>query len=182
MLVGTPNMLAITCAGICCAYSTAMSASFLLARTSMSSRHHARVNTSSSSTARGANAGRIWRRVHVCMGASTEIGAAGDGPYAPEPGASAGGTTMISRDEKRCGSRAIAVTSSYVVGNHEPPHLSVCAMGHPSRRSSQIGNGFSMYSLLKMSYSVVQSIIPVMVSPSRDGTLPQGENISPIGV
>ncbi|CAB4682655.1 unannotated protein [freshwater metagenome] len=116
----------------------------------------------------------------MCIGASTEIGAAGAGPYAPEPGASAGGTTMISRDENFSGSRAIFVTMSYVVGNQEPPHLSVCAMGHCSRRSSQISNGFSMYSLLKMSYSLVQSIVSLMAAPFVG--FPYGENNSPLGV
>ena len=63
MLVGTPSMVAMTCAGICWEYSTAMSAVSRPAMRSMSSRHHARVNTSSSSTARGENDGSRARRV-----------------------------------------------------------------------------------------------------------------------
>ena len=41
--------------------------------------------------------------------------------------------------------------SSYRVGMKEPPQRSVCATGHFSRTSSQMGNGSLMYSLLKMS-------------------------------
>jgi hypothetical protein len=55
------------------------------------------------------------------------------------------------RDEKCWMSRAIAKRSSYRVGIHEPPQRSVCATGHSSRTSSQIGNGFLMYSFEKMS-------------------------------
>jgi hypothetical protein len=65
MLVGTPSITAMICAGMSCAYSTAASAVSRPAMPSMSSRHHARVNTSSWSTDRGEKLGRIVRRLYV---------------------------------------------------------------------------------------------------------------------
>jgi hypothetical protein len=59
----------------------------------------------------------------------------------------------------------MAWTSSYRVGSHAPPKRSVCAIGHRSRRSSQISNARSLYSGSVCEKSVVQSDTgPVTIS------------------
>ena len=78
---------------------------------------------------------------------------------------SMGGTTEMDFDEKCSMSRAMVVTCSYVVGNQEPPMLSVWAMGHFSRSSSQMVNGSAMYCGWKTSYSVDQSSMSAMAIP-----------------
>ena len=78
----------------------------------------------------------------MCSGGSALIGGTPDdriGPPGPGADPAGGGTTEIPLpDGKFSMSRAIAVTSSYVVGSHDPPHRSVCAIGQRSRSSAQM--------------------------------------------
>ena len=47
--------------------------------------------------------------------------------------------------------RATTATSEYLVVNHDAPHRSLCATGHPSRRPSQTQYGSATYSRSRMS-------------------------------
>jgi hypothetical protein len=95
------------------------------------------VKISYSATRAGLLVGRINRRVHVCNGGSALIGgtpAVSSGDDGAPGAMSISGTTLMPfPDGNFSMSWAMAFTSSYRVGSHEPPQRSVCAIGQLSR-------------------------------------------------
>ena len=75
----------------------------------------------------------------MCTGGSASIGGTGMVKPTAEVSSSGGGTTVTLRELKCSTSWAMADTSAYRVGSHDPPHRSVWAIGQLPRRSSHTG-------------------------------------------
>ncbi|CAB4731641.1 unannotated protein [freshwater metagenome] len=95
--------------------------------------------TSYSATLVWENQGSRRRRDQVCTGGSLVIGGS---PSGNGSGAPSGARITPTSAELKCStSWAIATTSSYLVGIHDPPQRSVCATGQVPRSSSYTGYG-----------------------------------------